>query len=263
MKSVPRCASSKRPTRPATAPVNAPLAWPKSSASASGSGIAAALKRDEALIRARAVVVNRPRDQLLAGAGLALNQHGAVHRRDQLQGLEDLLHRRALADDVVEAVAIAQLRAQFGVLLPQAPLVDAGRQHARQLRQLERLDEEVDGAALDRGDGFLDAAEPGHHDGEDLGVARQRGVEDVHAVGVGQPQVDDQGVVGEAFQPLERVRAVGRLGDGEAVAWSDAPAMSSRRSASSSTTSTQVGWLVIEDTKRHSREILVCADWSR
>ena len=43
MNSVPRCASSKRPTRLAIAPVKAPFTWPKSSASASGSGIAAAL----------------------------------------------------------------------------------------------------------------------------------------------------------------------------------------------------------------------------
>ena len=146
MKSVPRCASSKRPTRLAMAPVNAPLACPKSSASASGSGIAAALNADEPLIRPRAVVVNGPGDQLLAGAGLALNQHGAVHRRDQLEALEDLLHRRALADHVVEPVAIAKLRAQFGVLLPQTRLVDGRRQHARQVGQLDRLDEEVDGA---------------------------------------------------------------------------------------------------------------------
>ena len=51
------------------------------------------VERDEALVAARAVVVNRAGDELLAGAGLALDQHGAVHRRDQLQGLEDLLHR--------------------------------------------------------------------------------------------------------------------------------------------------------------------------
>ncbi len=123
---------------------------------------------DESLVGTRAVVVDRPRDEFLAGAGLALDQHGAVHRRDQLEALEHLLHRAALADDVVEAVAIAQLRPQFGVLLPQARLVDGGRQHARQLRQLHRLDEEVDGAALDGRHGFFDTAEPGHHDRDDF-----------------------------------------------------------------------------------------------
>ena len=71
-------------------------------------------------------------------------------------------------------------------------------QHARELRQLERLDQEVDRAALDRRDRFLDAAEPGDDDAEDAGIAIERRVEDVHAVGVGQPQIDDQRVVGES-----------------------------------------------------------------
>src|SRR6187200_430198 len=72
---------------------------------------------DESLIRARAVVVNRPRDQFLAGAGLALNQHGAVHRSYELEALEHRLHRGALADDIVEPVPVPQLRPQLGVLL--------------------------------------------------------------------------------------------------------------------------------------------------
>ena len=38
------------------------------------------VERDEALIAPRAVVMNRPRDEFLARAGLPLNQHGAVHR---------------------------------------------------------------------------------------------------------------------------------------------------------------------------------------
>ena len=40
--------------------------------------------------------------------------------------------------------------------------------------QLERLDEEVDGAVLDRLDGFGDAAEAGHHDRLDVGIAPDR-----------------------------------------------------------------------------------------
>ena len=38
----------------------------------------------------------------------------------------------------------------------------------------------------------VDAAEAGDHDGADLGVAGERRVEDVHAVGVGQAEVDDE-----------------------------------------------------------------------
>ena len=38
------------------------------------------VERDEVLIAPRAVVVNGSRDQLFAGSGLALDQHGAGHR---------------------------------------------------------------------------------------------------------------------------------------------------------------------------------------
>ena len=40
-----------------------------------------------------------------------------------------------------------ELRLELGVLLAQPLLLEAGLQHARQLRQLERLDEEVHRAA--------------------------------------------------------------------------------------------------------------------
>ena len=65
--------------------------------------------------------------------------------------------------------------------------------------------------------GFGDAAEAGHHDREDVGVARERRVEHFHAVGIGQAEVDDQGVVGEVLEALDGVGGVGRLGDLEPV----------------------------------------------
>ena len=40
---------------------------------------------DEALARTRTVVMNRSRDELFAGAGLALDEHGAVHRGHELE----------------------------------------------------------------------------------------------------------------------------------------------------------------------------------
>jgi hypothetical protein len=101
-----------------------------------------------------------PRDQFLARAGLALDQHGAVHRSHELQALEHRLHRGALADDVVEPVPVAQLRPQLGVLLAEPRLVDRCCQHAREMGQLHGLDEEVDRAALDGRDRFLDTAVP-------------------------------------------------------------------------------------------------------
>ena len=83
--------------------------------------------------------------------------------------------------------------------------------------ELERLDQEVDGAALDRGDCFGDAAEPGHDDRPDLRVAIECFVEDCHAVGIRQPQVDNEAVVGKRAQPLDGIRGIGGLCGRKAV----------------------------------------------
>jgi hypothetical protein len=49
---------------------------------------------------ARAVAVQGPGDQLLAGARLAVDQHRDVAVREAADGAEHLLHGRRLADDL-------------------------------------------------------------------------------------------------------------------------------------------------------------------
>ena len=83
--------------------------------------------------------------------------------------------------------------------------------------ELERLGDEVGRALLDRVDGVLHRAVAGDHDGDDVGVALERGVEDLPAVDAGQPQVGDQDVERKRGQPFERLLAAGRLLDEEAV----------------------------------------------
>ena len=114
--SVPRSASSKQPARRSVAPVNAPFSWPKISLSSSVSGIAAQLIATNGACGARAQLVDRLRDQLLAGARLAEDQHRRRRRRRLLDHLIERAHRRAVADDAAEAPAIAQLPAQRLVL---------------------------------------------------------------------------------------------------------------------------------------------------
>src|SRR5262249_44094392 len=55
-----------------------------------------AIQRNERLILARAVVVQRPGDKLFAGAGFTLNEYGGIGRRDVLQPVEDVVHGRAV-----------------------------------------------------------------------------------------------------------------------------------------------------------------------
>src|SRR5215831_1762527 len=97
--SVPRSASSKHPWRRSAAPVNAPFSCPKISLSSSVSGIGAQL-------------MDRLRDQFLARARLAGNQHLGARRRRLLDDLIDLPHLGRVADERSERPALAQLPAQ-------------------------------------------------------------------------------------------------------------------------------------------------------
>ena len=96
-------ASRRRPARTcrasaAVAPVNAPRTWPNSSDSISSSGTAEQFSSTKGA-RARASArVDGARDQLLARARLAVDEHAPVGRRDQLDLLAERAHRHRLAD---------------------------------------------------------------------------------------------------------------------------------------------------------------------
>src|SRR5690606_32272841 len=61
-----------------------------------------AVDDDERLVRARRQLVQRARDHVLAGPGLALDEDRGVGRRDALDQAEDLAHRGRLADHLAE-----------------------------------------------------------------------------------------------------------------------------------------------------------------
>src|SRR6185436_20444014 len=68
-----------------------------------------AVDADEGALGPRGAVVDLPRDQLLAGAGLAGDEHGDVGRGHLLDLAEDLLHGRRRAQDLAEAHALDPL----------------------------------------------------------------------------------------------------------------------------------------------------------
>ena len=115
-----------------------------------------AVDLDERPLAARAARVDDVRDELLADAGLALDQHARRRLRDGLEPREHLLQRRALADDaavvhrdlhfLAQVVALAlELVAQPRVLLERRAQL-AFRSIAR--RDVLRRDEQRhDGAA--------------------------------------------------------------------------------------------------------------------
>ncbi len=93
--SVPPSATSNRPDAVLVGPGEAaPLRWPNSSLSIRLSGKAPQLIATNGMIGPQALVVHGAGHQLLAGAGLAEDQHRRVRRRDLGDQRADLLHRR-------------------------------------------------------------------------------------------------------------------------------------------------------------------------
>jgi len=137
-----------------------------------------AVDRDERLAAPRREVVDRPRDQLLAGARLAFDQHGRADRRHLLDLDQQLLDSRRLADD---AGALLQLAA-----LDQPP------HRGGDLGGVGRLGEERREAQLA---------------GEPLGVGLRR---------LDQPERGDGAVAGDGHHPCPS-RFVQSAGDDQAV----------------------------------------------
>ena len=165
--SVPPSAISNLPSCCRTAPVKAPFSWPKSVLSTSSDGTAARLTGMNGAVGVRRLVVQAPRDHLLAGAALALHQHRGVELGDLAHQVHDVAHHRARAgDEVADAVLVGDLRRQRLDLAAEVLLL-AGVAHQRAQRVvLEVLGDEVVGALLDRLDGGLDLAD--RRDDDDL-----------------------------------------------------------------------------------------------
>ena len=142
-KIVPPSATSNLPRRSATAPVKAPRTWPKSSLSISSSGIAAQLTSTNAAVRRRLSRVDRARDELLAGAVLAVNQHAAIGGRGHRDLLAELAHRVALADHRQIAIDPG---AQGAVLGFEPPLSQGVAHDQHGLVERQRLLDEVERA---------------------------------------------------------------------------------------------------------------------
>lgn len=62
-----------------------------------------AVEHDERSVAARRALVDRVGDAFLAGAGLALDENGGVGLREPVDQVEQVAHRRAAADQTVEA----------------------------------------------------------------------------------------------------------------------------------------------------------------
>jgi hypothetical protein len=120
---------------------------------------------DEWLGRARTVPMQGTRDQLLAGPGLAVDQHGGVRLRKAADRTKHLLHRRGLTQNVR-----ARLRHFGDIVLPQA-LFHCAPNQIDGVIDIERLGQIFERTALKRGDRAFQIGVSGHDDDGQIGVA--------------------------------------------------------------------------------------------
>ena len=104
----------------------------------------------ERLVLAQRLLVQRARDELLARAALAANQHGDVGIRHPLDQVLDLSHRRAVAEQHRVLGLLLELVAEVCDFLRELPLLERVAEQHFELGVLERLADEVGGAQLHR-----------------------------------------------------------------------------------------------------------------
>ena len=217
---MPPCAASKRPSRAVRRAGERALLVAEQLGLEDRLGDRGAVDRDERALRARAVVVERAREQLLAGAALAEQQHGRLARR----GLHHDVHRAAprerRADDRAAAL-LGELRLEAAVLDEQRLLLERVAHDPDDVRALERLGDEVVRAFLHRVDGGLDGAVRGHQHDLGLGRDRLRRAEQVHAARLRHHQVGEQHADAMLAQEVEARVAVGRGEHVQALAAED------------------------------------------
>src|SRR5439155_11397954 len=151
-----------------------------------------AVDRDKRLLASRTQVMDRPRDELLAGAGLALDENSQRRVGHLLDLLDDLLHlpvrahqkpqwalddlvrlpqiARALLDDGLELVEVA-LKRQLLLLDPAAELahLDRSAQRRDEVIPVDWLLDEVVGPAAEGVHHQVVLAVPGDHQGRGVG----------------------------------------------------------------------------------------------
>ena len=166
---------------------------------------------------ALALALDGARDQLLADAALALDQHGDVGGGGAAPERDDALHGLAADDEVGEGQRALGLLLDAGDLALQR--LDLERAVDRHLEALGRgrLDDEVDGAGAHGRDGGVDRAVRGlHDDGRGAGLRRRARLKHLHAVDAGHDEVEQDEGDGAAIGALEDLQgllaALGGLG---------------------------------------------------
>ena len=163
--------------------------------------------------RALAVIMDRPGDQFLARAALAVDQDGGVALGDPADGLVDLLHRGRVPDQPA-FVLLADLRAEHVHLERQATHIDRLPHQDVHLVEIEGLGDVIEGAATHGLDGVLHGRLCRHDDdrnGAPAGLDLFERLEPAHARHADVHERDRDVALADPLQGLRRVLRQRRL----------------------------------------------------
>ena len=169
-----------------------------------------AVDLDERALVPLAVEVNRVGDELLAGAVLALQENVRLARRDALDQVEELLHLLALADHVLELVAVLQARLELLVLVDERLLLDRLLELVQETFGIDRLLEEVERPRFHRFDRLRNIPLAGDDNHPGFGIELLEPTNQLDAVHIGQHQVGDDAIGMPRLEDLFAARPNGR-----------------------------------------------------
>ena len=154
-----------------------------------------------------------PRQELLADARLAVDQHGGVEVDDGPGQLEHLPHALTLGHDPVEAELLLVPPDARALGAAQLLQLDGVPDDEDGLGEVEGLEQIVDGAQAERLHRGLDRGVGRHHDHRDVGMTALDLPHHLDAVHLGQALVGDDEVEVLVAQPLQRGLAAGDRAD--------------------------------------------------
>ena len=153
-----------------------------------------AVESHEGLVLPRAVLVNGLGDELLAGAGLPLNQERGIGGGDPLQPLDQADHLWARSDDPLKAELLVESLVELEVLPLQPHPLARPVDGRAEVGEIEWLLEVGEGALLHGRDRRGDGAMAGDDDHLCLGGGLLRPGEDFQAADVVHHQVGDDDI---------------------------------------------------------------------
>ena len=184
-------------------------------------GQRAAVDDDQRMKASRAAGMNGARHQFLSGAAFAGDEDRSIGWRDRLDGIEDVLHGGALADDVGRPRNLRDRLLQTDIFLLGAAMRHGFRDQVSDLVRVERLIDVVISPVLERGDRGLDRSVAGHDDDQHVGIDFVQSALQLDAIGAAHLDVDQGNVI--AGLGHARQRLAGTFGRADLVAFFGKP----------------------------------------